>query len=137
MKLLALRLSNGLTQSLPVRGAWVEMPSTQRSGCRRTSLPVRGAWVEISSTLVFPRRCPTSLPVRGAWVEIRRAADLLQRRVRRSPCGERGLKFVLGANKEIALSRSPCGERGLKFLQSRIFYRPPRRSPCGERGLKS
>ena len=26
LKLLALRLSNGLTQSLPVRGAWVEMP---------------------------------------------------------------------------------------------------------------
>ena len=34
--------------------------------------------------------------------------------------------------------RSPCGERGLKWLcQGRRGAREGRRSPCGERGLKS
>ena len=37
----------------------------------------------------------TSLPVRGAWVEI--AIDLTPEKGfdRRSPCGERGLKYIL------------------------------------------
>ena len=35
--------------------------------------------------------------------------------VSRSPCGERGLKFVLIARREHQHRRSPCGERGLKL----------------------
>ena len=56
--------------SLPVRGAWVEIPSLQ--GCfpwALQSLPVRGAWVEICG-LGWGLRPLPSLPVRGAWVEI-------------------------------------------------------------------
>ena len=81
--------------------------------------------------------------------------------LRRSPCGERGLKCgrfrpfpasespslpVRGAWVEILRSakfsfpkycRSPCGERGLKCrdftIQATVIFR---RSPCGERGLK-
>ena len=55
------------------------------------SLPVRGAWVEIplySTSAEFP----SSLPVRGAWVEIC-ATNFVRRSVGRSPCGERGLKL--------------------------------------------
>ncbi len=37
-----------------------------------------------------------SLPVRGAWVEIITASYALYAS-RRSPCGERGLKFFLAA----------------------------------------
>ena len=57
-------------QSLPVRGAWVEMrrPRVRASG-KTASLPVRGAWVEIF-LLFASRQLKPSLPVRGAWVEI-------------------------------------------------------------------
>ena len=79
---------------------------------------------------------------------------------RRSPCGERGLKYIgnnissatmmslplRGAWIEIsahniqnkyAVSRSPCGERGLKSGATASGYTSSGRSPCGERGLKS
>ena len=55
--------------SLPVRGAWIEMPGLQSLPHPPWSLPVRGAWIEISrracSSWIFE-----SLPVRGAWIEI-------------------------------------------------------------------
>ena len=35
----------------------------------RESLPVRGAWIEICAPCARPP-CPGSLPVRGAWIEI-------------------------------------------------------------------
>ena len=66
--------------------------------CRRErqtapSLPVRGAWVEM---LAYPQTVdfPTSLPVRGAWVEMSPEANDQHWESRRSPCGERGLKYV-------------------------------------------
>ena len=34
------------------------------------SLPVRGAWIEISSTLAIPSGKSGSLPVRGARIEM-------------------------------------------------------------------
>ena len=34
---------------------------------------------------------------------------------RRSPCGERGLKYVWSTTSRYTWGRSPCGERGLKF----------------------
>ena len=55
--------------SLPVRGAWVEMPCEPRIVAGLMSLPVRGAWVEIF--------CAALSCVLAAG---------------RSPCGERGLK---------------------------------------------
>ena len=35
-------------QSLPVRGAWVEMSTSQPTSDPTESLPVRGAWVEMT-----------------------------------------------------------------------------------------
>ena len=55
--------------SLPVRGAWIEIPNIKTLATRSASLPVRGAWIEI----VLPASGSppnTSLPVRGAWIEI-------------------------------------------------------------------
>ena len=37
-------------QSLPVRGAWIEIPLTGGIAAGTWSLPVRGAWIEIVST---------------------------------------------------------------------------------------
>ena len=84
----------GKATSLPVRGAWIEIPAAGRrreSSYRRSpcgerglkcseqdvrdlaveSLPVRGAWIEM--TLDKRRKkWYLSLPVRGAWIEIAR-----------------------------------------------------------------
>ena len=40
------------------------------------------------------RKNARSLPVRGAWIEIVRDFDEKIPRICRSPCGERGLKYV-------------------------------------------
>ena len=37
-----------------------------------------------------------SLPVRGAWIEMDVTQRLKRLAAGRSPCGERGLKFVIG-----------------------------------------
>ncbi len=60
---------------------------------RVTSLPVRGAWVEIDKQPLLDLRA-TSLPVRGAWVEIERHRHIFRPDAGRSPCGERGLKWL-------------------------------------------
>ena len=77
-----------------------------------------------------------SLPVRGAWIEIY-LKGLTCATLGRSPCGERGLKCLVGV---LALRtdarRSPCGERGLKCPENGGRPDEPCRSPCGERGLK-
>ena len=57
--------------------------------------------------------------------------------LRRSPCGERGLKWLPWASAARGRScRSPCGERGLKYRGRVDLVALRRRSPCGERGLK-
>ncbi len=124
------------------------------------SLPVRGAWIEITRRASGLQPSRTSLPVRGAWIEMTARCGFCTRRARRSPCGERGLKYqvdAVGVGRSRSLpvrgawiempyvyisgsarnGRSPCGERGLKwdFLLHKIGN-PYGRSPCGERGLK-
>ena len=56
------------------------------------SLPVRGAWIEIGLKKAVERDEAVSLPVRGAWIEIAMPGKVLLRSFGRSPCGERGLK---------------------------------------------
>ena len=56
-------------ESLPVRGAWIEIFVLRADNPGISSLPVRGAWIEIYYWLFcYVRR--GSLPVRGAWIEI-------------------------------------------------------------------
>ena len=84
------------------------------------SLPARGAWIEIISTTLTPseiwRRSPhgerglkycgkchtrkerMSLPARGAWIEIAKAMMSFFFTVCRSPHGERGLKCNRGGH---------------------------------------
>ena len=47
-------------------------------------------WVKHRSRLLSA----VSLPVRGAWVEMAGMRSMTRAQVGRSPCGERGLKFV-------------------------------------------
>ena len=102
-------------RSLPVRGAWVEIPRTSclwmvfacRSPCGE-----RGLKSPFLPGLYRPAR---SLPVRGAWVEMTSRFHRCARALSRSPCGERGLKYPALPPSSCALpGRSPCGERGLK-----------------------
>ena len=96
-------------------------------GCRRSalwnqSLPVRGAWIEISPRL--PASAITaSLPVRGAWIEISAFWYWSTATFCRSPCGERGLKSEDRSQNHQHCGRSPCGERGLKCdgIGSQVF----------------
>ena len=104
-----------LRQSLPVRGAWIEIDSAEVVGVlqhRRSPCGERGLkcprilclhyrscrspcgerglkcamWKVVSGT-------KTSLPVRGAWIEIVPRTSTGYVRRGRSPCGERGLKL--------------------------------------------
>ncbi len=118
------------------RGLKYQLPHPGRA--EKGSLPPRGAWIEISyfSSVVCGF---LSLPPRGAWIEILLIAFMVSSSPRRSPHGERGLKYrgsqiwdcknrslpPRGAWIEIAWapksthyipSRSPHGERGLKYL---------------------
>ena len=56
--------------------------------------------------------------------------------VRRSPYGERGLKYLMAHGHVEHDRRSPYGERGLKYRHRRAHRRTLGRSPYGERGLK-
>ena len=79
-------------QSLPVRGAWIEISTARPTQLPRRSLPVRGAWIEIWKYNERHAIDFTSLPVRGAWIEMLNARPFVMYGARRSPCGERGLK---------------------------------------------
>ena len=56
--------------------------------------------------------------------------------IRRSPHGERGLKFLRPPQMVNLLCRSPHGERGLKSKPLATGLYVISRSPHGERGLK-
>ena len=77
-----------------------------------------------------------SLPSRGAWIEIGLGSKYPIFPGRRSPHGERGLKFLSKDTVNGALGRSPHGERGLKYVDAATLKHTHRRSPHGERGLK-
>ena len=65
-----LMLDCNKSQSLPVRGAWIEMAFLRFVSTAFASLPVRGAWIEMSVSGMPAVSHGASLPVRGAWIEI-------------------------------------------------------------------
>ena len=86
------------SESLPPRGAWIEIPTqTAREYIAAMSLPPRGAWIEIAVHPILGRQLP-SLPPRGAWIEISSSSYTRLWLPRRSPHGERGLKFNFDRN---------------------------------------
>ena len=117
--------------SLPVRGAWIEICIILGNAKRIESLPVRGAWIEIGLWL-YSISVLKSLPVRGAWIEINMRQIEAEFDTRRSPCGERGLKYLYEKDKTASGCRSPCGERGLKLTRQRVT--PPNAKSLPVRG---
>ena len=77
-----------------------------------------------------------SLSSRRAWIEMADIPLDLCSPSRRSPHGERGLKFQILKGESLLISRSPHGERGLKFFGFWVTALIACRSPHGERGLK-
>ena len=101
------------------------------------SLPVRGAWIEITKAEYKESR-DVSLPVRGAWIEICLIFDPNLDTARRSPCGERGLKYHIVDAAELEALSLPVRGAWIEMAnatQEAIMQQS--RSPCGERGLKS
>ena len=52
-------------ESLPVRGAWIEILGFRNRGVKVKSLPVRGAWIEITATLLIAG-CSDVAPCEGS-----------------------------------------------------------------------
>ena len=77
-----------------MRGAWIEIAIATLQDLGFKSLPVRGAWIEIAFGFKSEKADHTSLPVRGAWIEMAGMRSMTRAQVGRSPCGERGLKYV-------------------------------------------
>ena len=66
-----LLLTAGCRESLPSRGAWIEIGQELAVLVFHTmSLPSRGAWIEIISNRGLTLSTAQSLPSRGAWIEI-------------------------------------------------------------------
>ena len=105
-------------ESLPPRGAWIEISRSQGLGHPRLSrsphgerglkfhaleytmdweesLPPRGAWIEIAKIRLTVSASGGSLPPRGAWIEIQRSVAGERSKQSRSPHGERGLKLLV------------------------------------------
>ena len=68
---------------------WIAVP---RFECCRESLPTRGAWIEIAGKIYIGLTEFRSLPTRGAWIEIVKIDAEHISYNGRSPHGERGLK---------------------------------------------
>ena len=79
--------------SLSARRAWIEITLTVRNVRGEESLSARRAWIEIKADYNYESRKRRSLSARRAWIEIKGPPPVLCCNYRRSPQGERGLKY--------------------------------------------
>ena len=122
--------------SLPVRGAWIEIPlmpssvtcTRGRSPCGERGLKCYPAGRQSASAL--------SLPVRGAWIEIPLMPSSVTCTRGRSPCGERGLKCYPAGRQSASALSLPVRGAWIEITLDSVSMSMLRRSPCGERGLK-
>ena len=111
------------SRSLPVRGAWIEIISIRRARTFRTrSLPVRGAWIEMSRAQDLITADKTSLPVRGAWIEMECASCGWEAAEGRSPCGERGLKYLLEQEERKAQASLPVRGAWIEMILRSVIH---------------
>ena len=103
--------------------AWIEITHSRWLRPHGRSLSSWRAWIEIMLAPPAVILHKPSLSSWRAWIEIA-LSRWKARKPSRSPHGERGLKWVNVAGREIRVSRSPHGERGLKYT-------------CRESGYKS
>ena len=103
----------------------------------RTSLPTRGAWIEIEAGDPAWVDKMVSLPTRGAWIEIAVGGLIGIYTKRRSPHGERGLKFPMYSVPGAIGQSLPTRGAWIEILYLIGSYDVHSgRSPHGERGLK-
>ena len=127
----------GRPESLPARGAWIEIHpacgSFQSRPCRSPH-GERG----LKSRCTGPSKMPAGRSPHGErGLKFEKYMPKSFGGNRRSPHGERGLKFSTISTASSAMGRSPHGERGLKFGSvAGSVGAGFRRSPHGERGLK-
>ena len=121
--------------SLPIRGAWIEIPTTCATLAARSRRSPSGERGLKSRPRWGIRGLRGSLPIRGAWIEIATGRDA-RGGTCRSPSGERGLKCFDRIQQVEFGGRSPSGERGLKLRFEFGVGHLVGRSPSGERGLK-
>ena len=116
------------------RGLKYRLPAVQVAV--HQSLPIRGAWIEImlKSSLTLPVSGRSPSGERGLKSGHHQRDQRPDRR--RSPSGERGLKYHQTPLRHRQSSRSPSGERGLKYICWAHLWPTGGRSPSGERGLK-
>ena len=136
------------------------MDAVMRWMPNRRSLPARGAWIEIYGVTPATGTKNRSLPARGAWIEISSALLYLAAASRRSPHGERGLKYLKYKYWNEALTSLPARGAWIEMMIKGVTsgkMKPSlpargawieifddkhpaglvvRRSPHGERGLK-
>ena len=126
-------------ESLPARGAWIEIGSSastpdshlgrsprgerglkyhsrECSASRLPSLPARGAWIEISA--LFLRLFS------GAWIEIASASvRIATTRPRSLPARGAWIEIIQANSTDFPVpGRSPRGERGLKLFLTNYKY---------------
>ena len=101
------------------------------------SLSSRRAWIEIYGIRIWLTFTIKSLSSRRAWIEIGTKILIVWRRKRRSPHGERGLKFLKNTSGEnmfhVALLTESV-DWNVHIIELKFFCFG--RSPHGERGLK-
>ena len=101
------------------------------------SLSLRRAWIEITTRWNYPRHCCRRSPYGERGLKYLTARSSFAKNPCRSPYGERGLKYngqkaKSGLNKSLSLRRAwiEIAKRGTKHPFQTS------RSPYGERGLK-
>ena len=62
-----------------------------------------------------------SLPVRGAWIEILSLQNVPAKRIRRSPCGERGLKWSITSTSRPVMMSLPVRGAWIEILAGSPF----------------
>ena len=123
--------------SFPLWGTWIETEFLDATFLKPgTSFPLWGTW--IGTRTQHSLRCQQpSFPLWGTWIETQYFCTVNSRAIRRSLCGERGLKPAFYIFLQVNPGRSLCGERGLKLLLQDPELRSLLKSfPLWERGLK-
>ena len=103
-----------------MRGAWIEICSAGALRWKKESLPVRGAWIEI----IFRMRRSSAwwvAPCEGSVDWNIFDGDFTPRLFGSLPVRERrGWNGLAADGTTTVISRSLCGERGLKFVLLRV-----------------
>ena len=107
-------VSNGINQSRPARGVWIEIFVPTENTIFSSSRPARGVWIEMARLKLWNGRS-ISRPARGVWIEIICEINGCFGHIGRAPRGACGLKYHSAVGLPLLSSRAPRGACGLKL----------------------